>query len=55
MFVINCPWCGERDLSEFAYGGEAHIVRPTKSETMSDAEWDALTQEITKAIGQTYL
>ena len=39
MFVINCPWCGERDLSEFAYGGEAHIARPTKSETMSDAEW----------------
>jgi len=39
MFVINCPWCGERDMSEFAYGGEAHIVRPTTSEKMSDAEW----------------
>ena len=39
MFVINCPWCGERDLSEFAYGGEAHIDRPVKSEEMSDAEW----------------
>jgi heterotetrameric sarcosine oxidase delta subunit len=39
MFVIECPWCGSRDLSEFSYGGEAHIDRPEKSETMSDAEW----------------
>ena len=29
MFLIRCPNCGERDLSEFAYGGEAHIARPT--------------------------
>lgn len=39
MFLIRCPNCGERDLSEFAYGGEAHIGRPTASEGMSDAEW----------------
>jgi heterotetrameric sarcosine oxidase delta subunit len=39
MFVINCPWCGERDLSEFAYGGEAHIVRPVRSDEITDAEW----------------
>jgi heterotetrameric sarcosine oxidase delta subunit len=39
MFLIRCPNCGERDISEFAYGGEAHIARPTASETMSDAEW----------------
>jgi heterotetrameric sarcosine oxidase delta subunit len=39
MFLIRCPWCGERDRSDFVYGGEAHIERPTKSETMSDAEW----------------
>jgi heterotetrameric sarcosine oxidase delta subunit len=39
MFLIRCPWCGERDQSEFAYGGEAHIARPARSETMSDAEW----------------
>jgi sarcosine oxidase, subunit delta len=39
MFLIRCPYCGERDLSEFAYGGEAHIARPTNSETMSDADW----------------
>jgi sarcosine oxidase subunit delta len=39
MFLIRCPWCGERDQSEFAYGGEAHIARPTQSEAMSDADW----------------
>ena len=39
MFLIRCPYCGERDISEFAYGGEAHIARPANSEAMSDAEW----------------
>ncbi|WP_026381873.1 sarcosine oxidase subunit delta [Afifella pfennigii] len=39
MFVITCPYCGERDLTEFAYGGEAHIARPHWREDMSDAEW----------------
>ena len=39
MFVITCPYCGERDMTEFAYGGEAHIARPTGSEAMNDAEW----------------
>ena len=39
MFLIRCPWCGERDISDFAYGGEAHIARPTNSEAMSDEEW----------------
>jgi len=39
MFVIPCPWCGPRDQSEFSYGGEAHISRPTDSSDLSDAEW----------------
>ena len=39
MFLIRCPNCGERDISEFAYGGEAHIARPTGSEALSDADW----------------
>ena len=39
MFVITCPNCGERDLSEFSYGGEAHISRPEWRDDMSDAEW----------------
>lgn len=39
MLLIPCPWCGERDESEFHCGGESHIARPTNAETLSDAEW----------------
>ena len=39
MLLIECPWCGERDESEFTYGGEAHIVRPENPESVTDAEW----------------
>jgi sarcosine oxidase subunit delta len=39
MFLIQCPFCGSRDESEFAYGGEAGIVRPPDPHSMSDEEW----------------
>ncbi|NVK29698.1 MAG: sarcosine oxidase subunit delta [Gammaproteobacteria bacterium] len=39
MFVIECPWCGKRDQSEFITHGEAHIARPTNGHEMTDAEW----------------
>ncbi len=39
MIRVRCPWCGERDLTEFHYGGEAHIVRPENPESLTDAEW----------------
>ncbi len=39
MFLIRCPNCGERDITEFAYGGEAHIARPASSEALSEADW----------------
>ena len=39
MLLITCPWCGERDQSEFSYGGEAHIARPADSANMTDEEW----------------
>lgn len=39
MFLIRCPWCGERDTSEFAHGGEAHIARPTDAEKIEDSDW----------------
>ena len=39
MLLIPCPWCGPRDESEFHYGGEAHIVRPSAPDELSDAEW----------------
>ncbi|SVA03297.1 uncharacterized protein METZ01_LOCUS56151, partial [marine metagenome] len=35
--LVPCPWCGERDESEFSFGGEAHLERPEDS--CSDKEW----------------
>ena len=28
MIRIKCPYCGERDHSEFTYGGDGTIVYP---------------------------
>lgn len=39
MLLIPCPYCGERAESEFSYGGEAHIARPSDPEKASDADW----------------
>ena len=39
MFLINCPYCGERDQQEFKAGGEAHIERPKQPTELSDDEW----------------
>ena len=39
MLLIECPWCGPREESEFSYGGEAHIIRPVDPDSLSDAEW----------------
>ena len=39
MILINCPYCGERDQSEFSNGGEAHVARPENSEHLNDKEW----------------
>tara|TARA_B110000259_G_scaffold14195_1_gene14926 strand:- start:180 stop:413 length:234 start_codon:yes stop_codon:yes gene_type:complete len=39
MFLITCPYCGEREQSEFKAGGEAHIERPKQPTELSDGEW----------------
>ena len=39
MFIIKCPYCGERDHIEFSYGGEAHLVRPKQPTELSDDQW----------------
>ena len=39
MFLIACPYCGERDESEFSCAGEAHIERPLDPDALSDEEW----------------
>ncbi len=39
MLLIRCPWCGEREETEFGGHSEAHIVRPKKPESVSDEKW----------------
>ncbi|MGX1099691.1 sarcosine oxidase subunit delta [Amorphus sp. MBR-141] len=39
MFLIPCPYCGTRDQSEYAYGGQAHVARPKDPASLTDAEW----------------
>ena len=39
MLLIECPWCGCRDQTEFHPHGEAHIARPEDSESLSQEEW----------------
>ena len=41
MFLIPCPWCGERDQHEFRCGGEAHVRRPAGPEAdgCDDVRW----------------
>ena len=39
MFLIKCPYCGERDQIEFTNGGEAHVSRPTNPDEINDKEW----------------
>ena len=39
MLLIECPYCGPRDETEFHAGGEAHIARPEQPDALTDAEW----------------
>lgn len=38
MFLIECPNCGERDQSEFSWGGELRS-RPESGEHLPPEEW----------------
>jgi sarcosine oxidase subunit delta len=39
MLLIKCPYCGERDESEFSCGGEGGISRPLHPDELSDEQW----------------
>jgi len=41
MLLIDCPYCGPRDQVEYAYGGDATVVRPHDPAALSDDEWNA--------------
>jgi heterotetrameric sarcosine oxidase delta subunit len=39
MQLIACPWCGEREETEFHYGGQAHIAYPEDPQALDDEQW----------------
>lgn len=39
MILIDCPWCGARDMVEFSYGGDAINKRPEASPDTPEQEW----------------
>jgi sarcosine oxidase subunit delta len=41
MLLVPCPHCGARPELEFAYAGEANLVRPENPAALSDADWAA--------------
>ena len=41
MLRIRCPWCGEREQSEFSYQGEAHLPRPVAPDKLDTEAWGA--------------
>ncbi len=50
MLRIPCPFCGERDESEFHYGGEPK-PRPGPAEAVDDATWGAYLHDRGNAKG----
>ena len=39
MLLINCPWCGSRDETEFRYGGPGGVAYPWNANGLTDQEW----------------
>jgi heterotetrameric sarcosine oxidase delta subunit len=43
--LIPCPFCGPREHSEFSYGGDATVQRPTQGEPGWGPAWQAYVYE----------
>ena len=39
MLILDCPYCGKRPEIEFAYAGQAHLVRPRDPATLDYTAW----------------
>jgi sarcosine oxidase subunit delta len=39
VLLIPCPWCGERDETEFGYGGQADVDHPANPDELDDHAW----------------
>lgn len=48
--LINCPYCGPRDVSEFTYQGDDNRVRPDPASTDQSA-WNAYVYDRSNPMG----
>lgn len=39
MLLIECPYCGPREETEYAYGREAHVPYPEDPFALDDRQW----------------
>ena len=39
MMLIPCPYCGQRNVTEFTYGGDADVKRPEDPSAVSESVW----------------
>lgn len=39
MLLIPCPWCGDREETEFGYGGQADVGYPHDPAALTDRQW----------------
>lgn len=39
MFLVHCPYCGDRSETEFHCGGEGGITRPEQTDQLDDVQW----------------
>ncbi|MBL8583363.1 MAG: sarcosine oxidase subunit delta family protein [Rhizobiaceae bacterium] len=49
--LIPCPYCGQRDVSEFTYQGDGNRTRPNPSST-DRAAWNAYVYDRTNPAGE---
>ncbi len=41
MLLIHCPYCEETlPEAEFAYAGQAHVIRPESPSGETDEQWE---------------
>lgn len=48
--LINCPYCGPRDVSEFSYQGDDNRVRPAQ-DSRDQASWNAFVYDRVNTAG----
>jgi methylglutamate dehydrogenase subunit B len=49
--LITCPYCGPRDVSEYAYQGDGHRTRPDPA-SADQAAWNAYVYDRLNPAGE---